>query len=302
MLPRTALAFAILALLLWPCFGASPIGSISSTQPIVVSGITVSTDRVMSWPIAVNDEIVTHTAPATLRFADGSVVTLQRNSRMKLVALSSGVEMKMLSGSAIYDLKPSSVVSVGNRSSGTRIPENVAVAPSRRPASQDETPATALAYRMPASAPKSGIVFAPSMFGTAAFAPSINRQASPAGAKNMITLPNGLVVFVNPVTSGGVVTGYTIVGVGADTQTGGVLPTPNVTSLDGYTIAVVNGPNGTDQVQIFAPGSATPLTGSQAAALIQTTTTTVNQNLPPGQQISTTTPGITIQPFSVSGT
>jgi hypothetical protein len=300
MLPRTVVAVAIVALLSWPCFAASSIGSISSAQPIVVSGITVSTNRVMSWPVAVNDEIVTHTAPATLRFTDGSVVTLQRNSRMKLEPLPSGVGVKMLSGSAIYDLKPSSTVSLGTKYSGTDIPGNAALAATARPVSQNEATATALAYRMPASAPSSGIVFAPSMFGTAAFAPAISRQANPAGAKNMITLPNGLVVFVNPVTSGGVVTGYTIVGVGADTQTGGVLPTPSVTGLDGYTISVSNGPTGNSQVKIFAPGSSTPLSDSQAATLIQNTTTTVNQNLPPGQQISTT-PGITIQPFSVSG-
>jgi hypothetical protein len=299
MLPRIVVAL-IVALSTWPCFGALTIGSISSTQPIVVSGITVSTNRVMSWPVAVNDEIVTRTAPATLRFTDGSVVTLQRNSRMKLEPLPTGVQVKMLSGSAIYDLKSSSMVTLGTKSPGTRLPISSALVTSVRPTAQDGALATALASRISA-APSSGIVFAPSMFGTAAFAPAVTRQASPTGARNIITLPNGLVVFVNPITSGGVVTGYTIIGVGADTQTGGILPTPNVTALDGYTIVVVNGPNGVSQVKIFAPGATTPLPDNQAAALIQTTTTTVNQNLPAGLQISTT-PGITIQPFSVSGT
>jgi hypothetical protein len=300
MLPRTVVAVASVAFLSWPCFSASTIGSISSTQPIVVSGIAVATNRVMSWPVAVNDEIVTHTAPATLRFADGSVVTLQRNSRMRLEPLSSGVGVKMLSGSAIYNLKPSSAVSVETRYSAAGVTGNLLTAPVR-PSSQSDGTATELAYRRPASTPNSGIVFAPSMFGTAAFAPSITRQANPAGAKNMITLPNGIVIFVNPVTSGGVVTGYTIVGVGAETQAAGVLPTPGVTSLDGYTISVVNGPNGNSQVKLFAPGSSTPLPDSQAAALIQNTATAVNQSLPAGQKVSAT-PGITIQPFSVSGT
>lgn len=300
MLPRTVVEGIVVAFLAWPCLGASPIGSISSTQPIVVSGITVSTHRVMSWPVAVNDEIVTRTAPATLRFTDGSVITLQRNSRMKLEPLASGVKVNMLSGSAIYDLRPSSIVSLDTQLTGTPLPANTIPPNAGLPKFQSRPPVAALAYRMPATAPSSGMVFAPSMFGTAAFTPAATQQANPSGAKNIVTLPNGLVLFVNSVTSGGVVTGYTIVGVGANTQTG-VLPTPNVAALDGYTISVVNGPAGVSQVRIFAPGSATPLSDSQAAALLQNTATTVNQNLPSGQQISTTTPGITIQPFSGSG-
>lgn len=299
MLPRTVVIAMTMACLAWPSFSASPVGSISSTQPIVVSGITVSTNRVMSWPVAANDEIVTRTAPATLWFTDGSVVTLQRNSHMKLEPLAAGVEVKMLSGSAIYDLKPASTVSLGAKLPGAVASRTV------RPVqasigSQNSLPPTALAYRLPAGS--KGVVFAPSMFGTANFGSSVSNTANPSGARNMITLPNGLVIFVNPVTAGGVVTGYTIIGVGADTQTGGILPTPNVTGLDGFTITVVNAPNGNNQVQIFPPGSSTPLTATQAAALLQATATTVNQSLPPGQQITTTTPGISIQPFSVSGT
>ena len=112
MLPRTVFIVAI-SVLLGQCFAASAVATISSTQPVVVSGITVPTNRVISWPVAVNDEIATQGAPAMVRFADGSVVTLQRNSRMRLEPAAAGVEVKMLSGSAIYDIKPKSGVSFG---------------------------------------------------------------------------------------------------------------------------------------------------------------------------------------------
>jgi hypothetical protein len=292
-----AISILVLALLTWSCFGATPVATISSTQPVVVSGITIPTNRVMSWPVAVNDEIATQTAPAVLRFTDGTIVTLQRDSRMRLEAGPTGVEVKMLSGSASYALKARSTVSFGPKITGLGIPTNIPSSAPSRPASQNEETATALIYRMPAQAPGSGVVFAPSMISTAAFAPTIAHQVTPP-PQSVIILPSGLAIFVTPITAQGVTTGYTIVGVGAVTSNG-IIQTPGVTALNGYTIAVQNGSVNTDQIKIFAPGSPSPVPDNQAGTLIQNTVKTVNQSLPSGQQISTT-PGITIQPFSAS--
>jgi hypothetical protein len=295
MISRTVLIF-VLALMAWQCFGATPIATISSTQPVVVSGITVPTNRVMSWPVAVNDEIATQTAPAVLRFSDGTVVTIQRDSRMRLEAGGSGVEVKMLSGSASYALKSKSTVSFGPAITAMRANVNKPITiPAQSNSQNGESPAAI--YHMPAQAPGSGVVFAPSMISTAAFAPTIAHQVTPP-PQSVIILPSGLAIFVTPITAQGVTTGYTIVGVGAVTSNG-IIQTPGVTALNGYTIAVQNGSVNTDQIKIFAPGSPSPVPDNQAGTLIQNIVKTVNQSLPSGQQISTT-PGITIQPFSAS--
>src|ERR1017187_4915573 len=151
MLSRTVVVLA-LTLLSLQCFGAAPIATVMSTQPIVISGITVPTNRAMSWPGAANDEIGTQTAPAPVRFTDGAFVTLQRNSRMKLQPGPAGVEVKMLSGSAIYDVKPktSLAVSPGMTSARASAAAPVLSAALRTSSSSiSEAEATAFAYRMP---------------------------------------------------------------------------------------------------------------------------------------------------------
>ena len=297
MLRRTFI-LVISALLTGLCFAASPIATISSTQPIVVSGITIPTNRVMSWPLAVNDEVATQAAPATVRFTDGTVVTLQRNSRMRLEPGPSGTEVKMLSGSAVYDLKSRSTVSFGSTAVTTRIPASAVPAAPARAASQNENVATALAYRMPVAAPSSGVIFAPSMISTAAFASSVTRQVNSPGGQTAVILPSGLVLIVNPVMNAqGGVSGYTVVGVGAATASGSIIQTPNVTNLNGFTISVTGG-----QVQIAAPGQTSLLTPSQAATLLQTITTAVNNSpavVNSGQSTAVqTNPGVTVTPFS----
>jgi hypothetical protein len=207
MLSRTFGIFA-LGLLTWQCFGAAPVATISSTQPIVVSGITVPTNRVISWPVAVNDEIVTQAAPAMLRFTDGTVVTLQRNSRMKLNQGSSGVEVKMLSGSAIYDLKPRSNVSVANTMSAlngaatSQAASMTGSVPAVRMAPTNEAMATALAH----AAPSSGMVIAASGVNAGTFSPMglTPKQNTLVNAKSStVTLPNGTILEVHLVAGGG---------------------------------------------------------------------------------------------------
>ena len=297
MISRNALIL-VLAALAWQCFGATPIATISSSQPVVVSGITVPTNRVLSWPVAVNDEIVTQTAPALLRFTDGTVVTLQHDSRMRLVDGPSGVEVKMLSGSASYAVKAKSSVSFGPSVPSVRVPAMTAAGSPVPPASQNEDTAKALVYRTPSEAPSSGVVFAPSMISTASFSTGVGRQAAPA-PQSVIILPSGLAVFVTPVMTQGVTTGYTIVGVGAVGSNGTIIQTAGVSTLTGYTITLPAGTSTTSQITLIPAGSTTPLTSTQAGTLIQSTTTSVNQSLPSGQQMSSN-PGVTIQPFSAS--
>lgn len=193
------------------CFSATPVATVSSTQSIVVSGIEVPTNRVISWPLSVNDEVTTK-APAMVRFKDGSVVTLQRNSRMRLQSSTSGVEVKVLAGSAIYDVKPQSGVSLVPAAASTiRVAppttERAAIKTPIALASRREITATALSTS--AVAPSSGVVLGQlggsvttgTLTGT--FTSGKGAQAATiVGRSDKITLANGTILEVHLVQGG----------------------------------------------------------------------------------------------------
>lgn len=296
MIPRIAV-FLAFALLVGQCFAAAPVATVSSTQPVLVSGIAVPTNRVISWPVGVNDEITTQGATALVRFTDGSVVTLQRNSRMRLESNASGVEVKMLSGSAIYDVKPKSTVSVtpalAQRSAAPVSP--AAVVPSARSASSTVTDpqAVALAYRMPEAAPKQGIIYAPTAIGTGTFLPATVRfDTTTPGSGAKLILPGsnggqGAILEGHVVTQGGstifVIDKIEVPVVTPNGQT--IYVTANSPALIGASAVISNtGVNQQQQVQIFPSGSGTPLTGSQVASSIQTAaTSSYNSSVQNGQ-------------------
>jgi hypothetical protein len=292
----------VLTMLVGQCFAASAVATISSTQPVVVSGITVPTNRVISWPVGVNDEIATQGAPAMVRFADGSVVTLQRNSRMRLEPASTGVEVKMLSGSAIYDVKAKSAVSFGPAinpravsAAGTVPAVNAAARTSAT--STNEAQAVALAYRMPATAPKNGMVFAPTALGTGTFIPAnVHFETTTVGGGPHLTLPSGAIFEGHIVTQGNIST-FIIdkIEVPVTTPTGQIsYVTANDPTLLGATVQVNGG-----QIQITPAGSTTPLPGTQVSQLIQNAaTTSYNSSVANGQLPPNTTPPQPPSPIS----
>lgn len=291
MFARIVVAFAFFLVAL-QCFGASPVATISSTQPLVISGVTVPANRVISWPVSIHDEITTQSAPAMLRFNDGTVVTLQRNSRLRLEQGKAGVELKMMDGSAIYDVKPHSTIRIdpaANPSVVTSARPPATAPGNSAPASGNEATAAALAYRMPATAPGSGVVFAPSMISTNSFQPQSGRQATATpGGGLKVTLPNGTILEVHEVSQGGQST-YVIDKIAAPVGNGQYLAVDSP-SLIGATIVVVNTGTGQSQASIFSPGSSTPLDPAAVADLIsQGATASYNDSVGKGQ-IPPTTP------------
>lgn len=300
--PRTLMTLAVL-LPTFQCFGASPVATVSSTESVVVSGINVPTSRVMSWPVNANDEIATQSAPAMVRFSDGTVVTLQRNSRMRLEQGPAGVEVKMLAGSAMYDLKSRSTVSVAPALAAARIPSNTPVnAPARTAvsASSNEAMATALAYRMPAVAPSSGVVFAPTAISTGQFGPAAGaaRQAITTPGGTYVTLANGMILEVTPVQNspGQFTISRVLIPVISNGQ-----PTyatsPN-SALLGNGLVVQN--QGTAQQQITIFSGASPLTPAQVNAAFTAAGQDAANNAP-GATPRLTTP-ISVDPVSPTGT
>jgi hypothetical protein len=111
-----ALVFAIVALAacMW---AASPLGSASSTQPFDLNGATVPLAGVPSWPVAAGDVIVTHSAPATIVFRDGSRVVMAETSKAKIEAQGGKSVFRLLEGSGKYSLasRPSLSIFVVDR-------------------------------------------------------------------------------------------------------------------------------------------------------------------------------------------
>lgn len=294
-----AAAFVMLAV--W-CFGASPVATISSAQSVVVSGISVPANRVMSWPVSVNDEIVTQSAPATVRFADGTVVMLQRNSRMRLEQSAAGVKVNMLAGSAMYDVKPNSRVSLGPKPASVRLPGGFMETAARPGVSGGNSAnSAALAYRMPATQPSSGVIFAPmaisaAHFSTAQFLPAATRQeyTIPSNGPTVV-LPSGVILEVTPVPNapGQYTINRILVPV---TNPGGQLVYANVVTspLIGAGLAVLNQGTASQQITIF--NGANPLTPDQANAALQQAAQNAVSNAP-GATIRPTGP-ITVDPVS----
>jgi len=90
-----------LAACMW---AASPLGSVSSAQPFDLNGANVPVAGVPTWPVAAGDVIATHSAPATIKFCDGSRVVLAENSRARLEGKAGKSVFRLLQGSGEYGL------------------------------------------------------------------------------------------------------------------------------------------------------------------------------------------------------
>ncbi len=293
---RRTLVFLPLVLLSVQCFGATPVATVSSKQPVVVSGITVPTDRLVSWPVNVNDEITTQQEPAMVRFADGTSVQLQRNSRMRLDASPSGVKVNVLSGSAMYDLKPRSTVSLTSAvTKNASLSADTAARlvnvdrasrglPALRFISQNEGAATVLAQNtartgivLPVETVQatlaSGGTFASGGNGT-------NRRVSfiPSN-RDTITLPDGTILLVNFVGGGPGNTATFIIDqviCAAKGSNGDTIyitrPDPFNSPLAGASIVVPTSQNGITQMNVDFSNvrllNGTPISTGQFAALL----------------------------------
>jgi hypothetical protein len=98
---KSPIAIFALAVCTW---AASPIASVSSTQPFDLNGTTAPTAGVPTWPVAAGDVIATHGAPATIVFRDGSRVVVAGNSKVKIESKDRKPVLRLLQGSGKYTL------------------------------------------------------------------------------------------------------------------------------------------------------------------------------------------------------
>ena len=100
-------------------FAATPVARVISTQPVNIDGIIGPARNFV--PLAVGNEVTTDSASAVVQFPDGSAVTLQPHSKLRIEAQPSGPAARVVQGSAIYDVARTSTSSPGSVTSKSSI-------------------------------------------------------------------------------------------------------------------------------------------------------------------------------------
>jgi hypothetical protein len=223
-------------------FAATPVARVISAQPVNVDGVIGPARNFV--PLTVGNEVTTDTAKAVIQFADGSVVTLQPHSKVRIEVQPSGPVARVVQGSAIYD--------VAHTSLSLRTASGAPLA--------DSSPRVngSPVRRQPgAAAPR-----------PASFTGSFNPGGSGTGPQ--IVSPNGVTMNLTPVVNPS--TGATTFVVSSIQQTitlpGGGTAVVMVTSgtLIGATVGGVT----TGAITFTPVGSSTPLTPQQTASAVQT--------------------------------
>jgi hypothetical protein len=102
----------ILLLVACSAFAATPVASVMSSSDFQLRGVSVNTAGVSSWPILAGDTVTAGTGPATMRFMDGTMVTLGPSSRVKVQRKKDDLSLQLLNGSMSFVLAPSSALQV----------------------------------------------------------------------------------------------------------------------------------------------------------------------------------------------
>jgi ferric-dicitrate binding protein FerR (iron transport regulator) len=102
----------ILFLVAGCAFAATPVASIKSSSDFQLSGVSVTAAGVPSWPIMAGDTVVAGTTAATIRFTDGSMVTLSPNSQVSVQEKKDDLSLRLVNGFMSFTLAPSSALSV----------------------------------------------------------------------------------------------------------------------------------------------------------------------------------------------
>jgi hypothetical protein len=300
---------------------AAPVAQVIGSEPLRVDGIAAPARNAV--PVALGGEVATGRGVGVVQFRDGSNVTLQPNSVLRVEGEANKLVVRVVQGTATYDLAPSSRISMQN-SRGETI--NQVLDAALRTTTQmgggstltDPLATVAITH----AARQPGMVLPTVSSITGRFMATGGPAAGTSGSAQVI-LPNGLILNLtastNPTT--GVVT-YTVTSVQQQvtTPTGTsvlITSTTNATgtsSVIGATVSGVSGITGTNtQVSITLTPAPTagnpnpaPLTPAQTQAAAQADvnaavqTAVTNGTLPAGTQAPVESP-VSTGKFSASG-
>lgn len=89
-------------------WAAAPVATVSSGEDFSLKGAPAPVAGVPSYPVMLGDEIQAGKASATLRFKDGSKVTLAPHSRARIEDTGSQVAVRLISGGGGYSFSQGS--------------------------------------------------------------------------------------------------------------------------------------------------------------------------------------------------
>jgi hypothetical protein len=288
--------------------GAAPVARVIGSEPLTVAGIATPARNAV--PVSVGEEVASGRGVAVVQFRDGSSVSLQPNSALRIDGKDDAPVVRVVRGGVSYNLAISSRISVVN--------------------SRGETISRVLSAAIPASAPsgvgtplvdplatvsifranrQQGVVVPSTSVFTGTFATGGDVMAGASGSARVV-LPNGLALNLNATTVNGVTT-YTIASieqtVGSTTLT--ITTDTSGAGLIGATVSGISGVASGSSVAItLTPsGSTTPISATTAANAIQTdvnnavAAAVAAKTLPAGTTAPTMSPVETGEFFSASG-
>jgi len=276
---------------------------------VSVAGISAPARNAV--PVSIGDEVATNRGIATVQFRDGSNITLQPSSLLRIEGLSNRPVVRVVRGSATYDLAAASRVSVVN-SRGETVSRilDAAVPSVSQPGSGSLLTDPLAGVAMFRASRQSGAVVPP----TAAFSGVFAASGSPADGTGTakVVLPNGLTLNLTATTTNGVTT-YTVASI-ESTVGNKTLTITSDTTNSGLIGATVQGLGGVTQtggsvnITLTPSGSTTPIPAATAQTAIQTNvnaavqTAVSNGTLPAGTTPPTVSPVGTGEFISASAT
>jgi hypothetical protein len=285
----------------------APVARVIGTQPVEVDGITAPASNFV--PLSIGGQVSTKGGAAVIQFVDGTSVTLQPNSQLKIEGQSSRPTVRIVRGSAEYRMTLASRVRV---SSGTGLTVDSmmdhAVAQVNAVASPNSSIAQAVMYRGVSG--QSGMVFPTAVISGGGFAlaslTSPTFRASGPGSSPALVTPGGLTINLSPIFGpNGDVSGYTVTSLTQIvTEPNGQTATIAVTSgsIVGATVTGINGlttGGSLVNVQFTLPGQSVPLGPDQLSQNVQQG---LNNALNTAIQGGSVPAGTTISPPRVSTT
>ena len=97
---RVLMGMAVLAAI---ALAATPVGSLSSSGSVVLSGSSIPETAASSLPVVAGDLIRTSSSSATIVFADKSQLVIAPDSQVALVTQGSNLQVQVISGSAMLN-------------------------------------------------------------------------------------------------------------------------------------------------------------------------------------------------------
>ena len=101
---RSFQSMFVIAALVSAALAGTPLGTVASSGPVLLSGTQIAPSAVPSWPLVSGDEVATTSSPAVIRLRDRTIITLNENSRVRLLAEGSRTNLSLSQGSISFKL------------------------------------------------------------------------------------------------------------------------------------------------------------------------------------------------------